>query len=336
MSPKLNSKKAILLTVDVEDWFQVENFKPWIPFSTWDSCDLRVERNVHRLLDLFDEIEVRGQKTEDRGQNSEVGSQKEEAENMQPPNLPASQIPTERRSKATFFVLAWIAERLPQLIREIQSRGHEVASHGCDHKLSNQLSHDALKIELDDSKKILEDIIGGPVKGFRAPSFAISNYVMGKIAESGYRYDSSLNSFKIHNRYGTLDLSLKEKNGSAVKISNTFYEMPISNYKFGNLIFPIGGGGYFRIIPLFIFLRMVKSILKKERAYLFYIHPWEIDSNQPRVNQASFTKKFRHYHNLNKNFFKLTKLIEGFRHCNFITCSQYINEIEGSEEAGKL
>ena len=108
--------------------------------------------------------------------------------------------------------------------------------------VSNQLAHDALKTELNDSKKILEDITGGPVKGFRAPSFAISNYVLGQIAESGYLYDSSLNSFKIHNRYGTLDLSLKEKNGSAVKISNAFYELPISNYKFGKIIFPIGGG----------------------------------------------------------------------------------------------
>ena len=346
-SNPINEDKYFLITVDVEDWFQVENFKPWIPFSTWDHRELRVERNVHRLLDLFDSCESAGKqsswdagkpgglKTSD-SQNATYDKQQTvdnthgESVNKQPPNLPTSQHPTERCPKATFFVLAWLADRLPNLVREIQSRGHEVASHGCNHQLSNQLSHKALKEELNDSRKILEDIIGDPVKGFRAPSFAISNYVMRQIAESGYLYDSSLNSFKMHNRYGTLDLSLKNKIGSAVKISNAFYELPISNLKFSKIILPIGGGAYFRVIPFPIFSRIVNLVLKTERAYLFYVHPWEFDSNQPKVNQAPSFTKFRHYHNLNKNYDHLRMLIENFRHCNFISCSQYINEIEGS------
>ena len=288
----------ILLTIDVEDWFQVENFKRYIPFSSWPSYELRVEKNTHRLLDLLDSC------------SSTRNGQ------------PAIRSPI----KATFFVLGWIAERLPHLVQEIHSRGHEVASHGYLHNMSNKQSYEDLKKGFGCSKKLLEDITGSPVYGLRTPNFSISDDILKIIEECGYLYDSSFNSFVLHSRYGQIELSQSVRNGIAVKISDKFYELPISNLKFAHQVFPWGGGGYFRLIPLFLFKRGVRSILEKEKVYLFYFHPWEIDPEQPKVNQASSFYKFRHYTNLNKTHRKLSKFIESFAHCNFITCSQYLNE----------
>ncbi|MBW2591051.1 MAG: polysaccharide deacetylase family protein [Deltaproteobacteria bacterium] len=161
---------TILLTIDVEDWFQVENFKRHIPFSTWSSYELRVEKNVHRFLDLFDSIKV--------ANNPATSNQQPAIRNMEPGHE-LSAISYEESSKknikATFFILGWIAERLPHLVREIQDRGHEVASHGFNHNLCTEESKRRLKQDLLDSKKLLEDIIGVPVSGYRAPSFSISD-----------------------------------------------------------------------------------------------------------------------------------------------------------------
>ena len=300
--------KSILLTIDVEDWFQVENFKPWIPFETWDNRELRVERNVHRLLDLMDSVELKNQ----AAQSSKLKAQSNndwdhskiipentinpvnsdnpinkfiKAVNMQPQSLsevdhhrsnidrssrlfsgasqqqtkcnaqltkhnpqltrnkshaeaPASDKqqttynkPTKNSPKATFFVLGWLADRLPNLVREIQSRGHEIASHGYNHQRPDQLCAAELKTDLSDSKKLLEDIIGSPVAGYRAPSFAINDDILKIIEDCGYRYDSSYNSFGLHGRYGRISLNGAGKCGLAHKISDTFFELPLSNLR---------------------------------------------------------------------------------------------------------
>jgi peptidoglycan/xylan/chitin deacetylase (PgdA/CDA1 family) len=143
-----------LFTIDVEDWFQVENLRPWNPPAAWDSRELRVEANVHALLDLFD-----------------------------------------GKVRATFFVLGWLAERLPHLVREIAARGHEVASHGSSHRMCRPLSDADLGDELQGSKRLIEDITGAEVAGFRAPNFSVDDRVLSLAREAGYRYDSSLNSF---------------------------------------------------------------------------------------------------------------------------------------------
>jgi polysaccharide deacetylase family protein (PEP-CTERM system associated) len=294
----------ILLTIDVEDWFQVENFKQWIPFSSWSSYKLRVEKNTHQLLDLLDSI------------------------TLELPSFPASQPHSFHASpKATFFILGWLAERLPDLVREIHERGHEVASHGYKHQLCNQQSYNALQDDLEDSKKLLEDIIGSQIYGYRAPSFAINNNILKIIEDCGYVYDSSYNSFAMHERYGRLDLSKNENKGVAVKISNNFYELPISNLNIGKIVFPLGGGGYFRLIPLSIFKKGVKSILNNYKTYIFYMHPWEIDDLQPRVKNASRFYKFRHYVNLNKNASKLSSFIKYFSKSQFVTCHNYLTQI---------
>ena len=343
--------KHILLTIDVEDWFQVENFKPWIPFDTWEHRELRVEQNTHRLLDLFDSVEVAGKPGSLEG--VKVGTNAELNEPNQPnqPNYssesvsnsqlttnkshaaaPASnkQQTTYNRStknspKATFFVLAWLADRLPNLVREIQSRGHEIASHGCNHKRPDQLSAAALKIDLTDSKKRLEDLIGSAVSGYRAPSFAINDPILKTIEDCGYRYDSSYNSFGLHGRYGRVSLNATAKSGSARKISASFYELPISNLLFGGKVLPLGGGGYFRLMPLPMFNLGMKLILQKEGAFNFYMHPWELDPGQPRMREASTNFKFRHYSNLSKTHDKLKQLIKSFNNCIFISCNEYLD-----------
>ncbi len=305
----MRDNNSILLTIDVEDWFQVENFKPWIPFSSWSTRELRVEKNTHRLLDLFDTfVSTRNPK-------------------------PGTQNPI----TATFFILGWIAERLPNLVREIHNRGHEVASHGYNHNLCSECSSDDLKTDLINSKKLLEDIIGDRVYGYRAPSFAISNDLLKTIQDCGYLYDSSYNSFALHGRYGQMDFSQNEKIGIAIQISKNqnpkskmLYELPISNMRLKNCVFPLGGGCYFRLIPFLIYKLGVQTILKKDKAYLFYMHPWEIDTEQPKVRKASYQYKFRHYLNLNKTASRLSKLVDTFYQSRFITCRQYLEEILNS------
>jgi len=345
----MNSNKHILLTIDVEDWFQVENFKPWIPFYTWDQRELRVERNVHRLLDLFDSIELNTQGNELNQLNQpsniseaylfdscEVAGKPGSLEVSDPQPIPINKQRTApnkqqttdhiqtKKIKATFFVLGWLVDRFPNIVREIQSRGHEIASHGCCHELPEFLSADELKQDLTDSKKLLEDITGAPISGYRAPSFAINDDILKIIEDAGYLYDSSYNSFGLHGRYGRISLNGTCKKGVAHKISDNFFELPISNLMINGWVLPWGGGGYFRLAPYQLFRYGVEVILKKNDAYIFYMHPWELDPNQPSVKNASMNYKFRHYTNLNKTKSRLKRLIENFDQCRFVTCNEYL------------
>ena len=286
----------IILTVDVEDWFQVENLRECIPFSSWDGYDLRVEKNTHRLLDLFDSCTPAKSKNA-RGKG---------------------------KISATFFILGWIAKKLPHLVREIHERGHEVASHGFFHSLCTRCSTRELREELIKSKKFLEDIIGAPVLGYRAPSFSISNEVLDVIQGCGYLYDSSYNSFDINERYGQIRLNPEKSRGIAFEVADNFYELPVSNLNVGKVVLPWAGGGYFRLMPFLLFKIGVRYILKNHQAYVFYIHPWEIDEDQPRVENLSSFFRFRHYVNLDKTFEKIAALIREFNECQFISCKSYL------------
>ena len=286
----MTKKPAILLTIDVEDWFQVENFKSYVDFSTWNSFELRVEKNTHLLLDLLDTFSF--------------------------------------KPKATFFILGWIAQKMPNLVRQIRDRGHEVASHGGNHHLCTTLDKNQLIRDFLTSKKRLEDIIGHAVYGYRAPSFDINDRILEMIKQAGYLYDSSYNSFSIHGRYGSVDLSKALKNGGSYQLDNHFFELPVSNLRLYNKTIPLGGGGYFRLYPTPLFKQGIKSVLKKNNAFIFYTHPWEFDPNQPRVHQASRGFKFRHYTNLNKTENKLKQIIYSFSGCEFVTCRRYIDVIK--------
>ena len=331
-----NGAKYFIITIDAEDWFQVENFKPWIAYENWDRFELRVERNIHRLLDLFDTVKVtstnpqahsRGMVDEFDTGNHDLRPQVSGAVERSGNGNKMRELNGSPPKKicATFFVLCWISDRLPKLVREIADRGHEVASHGCYHNLPTKMPLDSFYSELTDSRKRLEDTIGRPVNGFRAPSFAIDDGILAAIAKAGYRYDSSYNSFHLHGRYGKIALNGHVKIGIARRISEQFYELPISNLAmFGNQL-PLGGGAYFRIFPFLLFQIGVKRILRQDNAYLFYIHPWEIDAEQPRVATASWIRKIRHYSNISKTCDRLQKMIRNFNQCNFTSCSQYID-----------
>jgi polysaccharide deacetylase family protein (PEP-CTERM system associated) len=295
LTETVDVSKYFLLTIDVEDWFQVENFKTSIPLSSWSSCESRVERNTHLFLDFLD---MAGSKTV----------------NGIRPGGPL---------RATFFVLGWVAERIPRLVREIQARGHEVASHGYHHNLCNHGTTEILKKDLSESKKTLEDILGRAVLGYRAPSFSISEEALGILEECGYSYDSSFNSFAGNNRYGKIQIF---PNGTSVagKTSRNIYELPISNLQIGKHIVPAGGGAYFRLIPVRVFEKIVQSVLKHQNAYVFYLHPWEADPAQPKVKEAPAFSRFRHYTNLSRTLPRLRFLVSRLRDISFVSCNEYI------------
>jgi polysaccharide deacetylase family protein (PEP-CTERM system associated) len=291
---------SILLTFDVEDWFQVENFKSCIPLSSWESRELRVEGNTHRILDLLEGMSFAA------------------------------------APKATFFVLGWIAERLPGLVREIRSRGHEVASHGFNHTLCHQEEEELLRNDLLRSKHLLEDILGEAVSGYRAPSFSVDHRVLETIESCGYLYDSSFNSFGMHDRYGHLNLAGRRRKGILTALSDSFFELPVSNIEWGRHVIPWGGGGYFRLLPAGLFRRGVRAILRRERAYVFYLHPWEVDPGQPRVTASSPLYRFRHYVNLDKTLNKLASFLEAFSEARFPTCRDYVEAIGWLSDTARI
>lgn len=289
--------RFILLTVDVEDWFQVENFKQVISFDDWPHMECRVEQNTRLLLDLFDEALFPG------------------------------------KVRATFFVLGWLAERYRGLVREIADRGHEIASHGFSHHLCTHQTPEKLAADLSDAKKLLEDITGQPVRGYRAPSFSINGSVLDIVAACGYTYDSSYNSFALHGRYGSIDLPATGGPGIAAEISKGFYELPVSNLTLGGRVIPLGGGGYFRLFPLSFFSAGVSRILKQDSAYLFYMHPWEFDPGQPRVKGAGALSRFRHYVNLSRSAKRLSAMIRQFKTAQFIPLQDYLETTRGVRQS---
>lgn len=305
---------VILLTVDVEDWFQVENLRSCFPLANWSGCELRVEQNTRRLLDLFGRHNV----------------------------------------KATFFVLGWIAEQCPALVREIRSAGHEVASHGYNHQVTYGLSGEELQEDLHRSKSLLEEIIGGPVLGYRAPKFSLSENVCKLLIELGYRYDSSFNSFcsnhirsngsnsfahSLINSFpcSHIDPVPNPRNGAQQHSSTAtpqhritatpLYELPISNLRIGRWVVPVGGGGYFRLWPTALFERGVSRMLDTEGRYVFYMHPWEIDPDQPRTEKVTGLRRLKHYLNLDKTFGRLDHFLTRFRKAYFMTCREYVNNM---------
>jgi len=284
-SNQSKSTKSILITVDVEDWFQVENLRSAFPIETWDSHELRLEKSTHHLLDLFARHGI----------------------------------------QATFFVLGWIAERLPHLVSEIQKFGHEIASHGYNHELCSGLVCTTLRGDLLRSKTLLEDISGRPVVGYRAPSFSVTHDLIDTLGELGFRYDSSYNNFTMNKRYGQVNGFFQQRNDGCLVAKNGIVELPISNLSLYGQTIPWGGGGYFRLYPPSVFASGVAHILKSKGCYNFYCHPWEFDPDQPRTNGIGALSRFRHYLNLDRTLTRLDRFLGNFKHCTFVTCSQYLD-----------
>jgi polysaccharide deacetylase family protein (PEP-CTERM system associated) len=261
------------LTIDVEDYYQVTGFESVIRRVDWDGYESRVEGNTNRLLDLLDTY----------------------------------------HTKATFFVLGWVAERHPQLVRAIHTRGHEVASHGYAHQRIYTQTPAQFRQETQRSLKLLEDIIGEPIHGYRAASYSITRdslWALDILEEEGFTYDSSI--FPIHHdRYGIPGYPrfchvLDDHSGRRL------IEFPISTVRLAGVNFPIAGGGYFRLFPYALVSWGLRAINRLERQpALIYLHPWEIDPDQPRI-QAGAAACFRQYVNLHKTETRLSHLIQEF------------------------
>ncbi len=261
-------QRTICLSFDVEDWFQVENLRAKFPPESWDRCELRVENNTRKILDLLDKYNV----------------------------------------KATFFVLGWIAERKPQLVKEIHSRGHEIASHGYGHIINYELSRDEIFEDIKKSKELLEGITGDKIVGYRAPNFSVTKDVIDALTTLKFKYDSSYHPFSGNERYGQLGVDEK----GIFKLNESLIEIPMSVWKNKFFELSIAGGGYFRLYPYSFFRTLTSSYLKKNDYMIMYFHPWEFDPEQPRVKDVKFSYSFRHYVGLETTLSKLDKFISQF------------------------
>ncbi len=261
------------LTIDVEDYFHVSAFEKYISPNDWDNYPLRVVDNTLRILDLLDKFSV----------------------------------------KATFFVLGWVAERCPLLIKEIRKREHEIACHGYGHSLIYRIGPNNFRKDIRRAKMLLEDICGTDIKGYRAPSYSITKeslWALDILIEEGFLYDSSI--FPVtHDIYGISDANRFPHEISTP--SGVIKEFPMSTLKLRVLNFehriPIAGGGYLRLFPLWFTRRAINHINTQERQpVVLYFHPWEIDPEQPRIN-AGFKSRFRHYINIDKTIDKVKNLL---------------------------
>ena len=258
------------LTVDVEDYFQVSAFAPYIARADWDRRECRVERNVDRILALLDEHET----------------------------------------EATFFTLGWIAERYPGVVRSIVAAGHELASHGYGHQRASDLDHQSFRDDIVRAKRLLEDVGGVPVLGYRAPSFSIGSgnlWALDELAAAGYRYSSSIYPIR-HDHYGMPDAPrFAHEIGGLMEIPPTTVRSFRRNW-------PASGGGYFRLLPYGVSRWLLKRVNQVDRQpAVFYFHPWEIDPEQPRIPGISARTRFRHYLNLHRMEGRLSRLLKDFR-----------------------
>lgn len=260
------------MTVDVEEYFQVSAFDTVLSRDDWDGVSSRLAYAIDKILTLFD----------------------------------AS------GTKATFFVLGWILDKHPDLIRRISEEGHEIASHSYEHSRVSSLSRSEFRSDVARTKSRLEDVTGALVRGYRAPSFSIganTPWVYDELAGAGYSYSSSVFPIR-HDHYGQPDAPRFAYRPT----SSDILEIPMSTISALGRHFPCSGGGYFRLLPLKYSLWAIKRINTVDRRpAIFYFHPWEMDPDQPRQAGLSLKSRFRHYVNLSKFEKRLSTVLETFR-----------------------
>lgn len=265
-----NVKRSNALSIDVEDYFQVAAFAPYIRQAEWDTRECRVEKNVMRILEVLDSF----------------------------------------NTKATFFTLGWVAQRYPSLVREIVEGGHELASHGYGHQRASDQSPDEFFSDISRAKAVLEEISGTQVRGYRAPSFSISEvnvWALDQIERAGYLYSSSIYPIS-HDHYG-----MASAPRFPFRLKSNLLEIPISTVRIFGRNWPAGGGGYFRFFPYPLSRWAVQRINEvDDRPTIFYFHPWEIDPQQPRIPGANIKARFRHYINLDRTECRLRRLLSDF------------------------
>ena len=259
------------MTVDVEDYFHVSAFSGQVRLEDWGGkFPLRVEKSTDDTLALFDKHQVKG----------------------------------------TFFILGWVAEQCPDLIKRIAAQGHEIACHGYAHQKANEQTRDVFRDDVVRCKHFLEDLTGQAILGYRAPSFSIdtrNEWAFEVLQELGFLYSSSTYPVK-HDLYGVPDWPrFKYQRPEGI------IEIPIPTTYIGKRSVPIGGGGYFRLYPYALSRTLIKRFLSQEQQpYSFYFHPWEIDPTQPRMQGASLKSRFRHYLNLERMESRLERLLRDF------------------------
>ena len=257
------------LSIDVEEWFCAHNLYPPLSRSEWKSYELRAEASVLRLLDLLDA----------------------------------------KRARATFFMLGWVMEQAPDLATEIHRRGHELATHGYEHRPLTEMTSEEFEADLErtlavHSRQNLPDVLG-----YRAPSFTLINATLWAVPileKFGLRYSSSVFPLRGHPVYGMPDAPL-----SAWRIGSSLMEVPLTVARIASLRIPCAGGAYFRLLPYSLTKALLRSVRKEGRYLNIYLHPWEIDPRQPRLS-IPFTKSIRHYHNLHKTEERLQLLLTEF------------------------
>jgi polysaccharide deacetylase family protein (PEP-CTERM system associated) len=271
------------MSVDVEDYFHAEAITGHMGRSTWNSMESRVVKSTYRVLDLLSEQNVRG----------------------------------------TFFVLGWVAERFPELVREIHSRGHEIGCHSYWHRLVYELTDNDFREDTRRAKETLESVVSVKVIGYRAPSFSItkrSEWALEILSELGFRYDSSIFPIR-HDFYGIPDHPRfachygRDANWDMV-------ELPISTWRLGSTNLPFGGGGYLRILPLAYTRRAFREVnVREQRPVIVYFHPWELDPEQPRLS-LPLRSRLRHYTNLKKMRNRVGALLQNYQ---FVPLCELLN-----------
>ncbi len=259
------------LSFDVEEHFQVSAFESPMRRRHWEQFESRVEVNTERLLGLL----------------------------------------AKRGVRATFFVLGWVAERYPSLVRRIASGGHEIASHGYGHELITGQTPVAFREDIRKAKGILESILSQPVLGYRAPSFSITKDTMWApqiLVEEGYIYDSSIFPV-LHDRYGVP--SANPAVHQLLTESGPLWEVPPSTVKYMGVRLPVAGGGYFRLYPYAILRALLRKLEGEGSPLVMYMHPWEFDPDQPRM-EGSLVSRMRHYLNLDKTESRMRALLQDF------------------------
>lgn len=275
--PEAEAKLPHILSVDVEDYFQVEAFSDRVERDKWTDYPSRVVSNTLRLLDLFDE----------------------------------------RNAKATFFFLGWVAEQYPQLVKEVVARGHEPACHSYWHRLIYSLTPDEFREDTRRAKDVIEQAAGQPVFGYRAPSYSITTrslWALEVLRECGFLYDSSVFPIR-HDTYGIP--GAPRMPFQVVTAGGSIGEFPLTTFRFlGGPNLPVAGGGYLRMLPLW-YAKFGRFLASREGLPLIlYVHPWEIDPEQPRI-AGRLKSRLRHYTNLSRTYDRLGRLIAAAPHVAF-------------------
>ena|SRR5215813_3533806 len=282
------------LSIDLEDYFQVEAFASRIPRSQWSSFPSRVRDNTVRTLELLERS----------------------------------------RCKATFFVLGWVAEREPALIREIAAAGHEVACHSYFHYPVFRLSPAEFREDLRRSRDVIEDISGLKVVGFRAPTFSITSktlWALEILAEEGFEYDSSIFPIR-HDNYGIPGAS-RWIHKESLPSGRSIWELPLSTVRLGTANVPFGGGGYLRQLPMWFTRWAIRTTHRRERQpVMVYFHPWELDPDQPRL-PGSWKSRLRHYRNLKETELRLQEILASSQFQPFIS---FVRMLESCSPAPNL